>query len=319
MHKTHPTHQGAVLSVNVSTQKGTVKSPVKSVKLTERGIKGDAHAGQWHRQISLLSQESIDRFSTRVGRRFTPGEFAENITTRGIDLSQVALFDQFGIGEACLEVTQIGKACHPDGCAVFKQVGQCVMPKDGIFCRVVNGGTIEPENTIRYYPRVLRFCVLTLSDRASRGEYEDRSGPRVIAILNDFFGATRWRLEIEDYVLPDDPDELRAHLVRARRAEIDVIITTGGTGVGPRDMTPDVVARLCDKLIPGIMEHIRLKYGQDKPNALLSRSVAGVMGRTLIYTLPGSVRAVEEYVTEILKTLEHLILTVHNIDPHTPG
>ena len=319
MHKTHPTSEGTVLSVNVSTQKGTVKSPVKSITLTKRGIEGDGHAGQWHRQVSLLSQKSIERFSTSVGREFTPGEFAENITTHGINLSQVAVLDQFGIGETCLEVTQIGKACHPEGCAIFKQVGQCVMPKDGIFSRVLHGGTIQPGDTITCHPRALSFCVLTLSDRASRGEYEDRSGPSVIAILNDFFGSKRWHLEIEDFVLPDDPDELRGHLERARRDEVDVIITTGGTGAGPRDITPDVVAPLCDKRIPGIMEHIRLKYGQDKPNALLSRSIAGLMGRTLIYTLPGSVRAVDEYMTEILKTLEHLILTVHDVDPHTPG
>ncbi len=318
MRKTCPTHKGTVLSVNISTQKGTIKTPVKSANVTERGIEGDAHAGQSHRQVSLLSQESIDRFSTRVGREFAPGEFAENITTRGIDLSQVALLDQLGVGETRLEVTQIGKACHPDGCAIFKQVGQCVMPKDGIFCRVLHGGRIEPGDTIRYYPRGLTSRVITLSDRASRGEYEDKSGPLVTVILNSFFGPKRWRLEIEGYVLPDDPDKLRDHLERARQDKVDVIITTGGTGLGPHDITPDVVAPLCDKLIPGIMEHIRLRYGQDKPNALLSRSIAGVMGQTLIYTLPGSVRAVEEYMTEILKTLEHLILTVHGIDPHTP-
>jgi len=319
MHKTHKGYKGTVLSVNVSTEKGTVKRPVKSIELTQRGIEGDAHAGQWHRQVSLLSQESIDRFSTQVGREFTPGEFAENITTRGIDLSQVALLDQFGIGETHLEVTQIGKTCHPDGCAVFDQVGKCVMPKEGIFLRVLEGGAIEPDDTVSCYPHALSFCVITLSDRASRGEYEDRSGPRVIAILNDFFRHRRWRLGIEDYVLPDNPDELRSHLELARRDETDVVITTGGTGVGPRDVTPDVIAPLCDKLIPGVMEHIRFKYGQDKPNALLSRSIAGVMGRTLIYALPGSIRAVEEYMVEILKTLEHLVLTVHGIDPHSPG
>ena len=95
-----------------------------------------------------------------------------------------------------------------------------------------------------------------------------------------------------------------------------MIFTTGGTGVGPRDITPDVVTELCDKFIPGIMDHIRLKFGADKPNALLSRSVAGVAGSTLIYTLPGSVRAVQEYMQEILKTLEHLILTLHGLDDH---
>jgi len=319
MQLTDPTQKGTVLSVNISTQKGAPKRPAERADVTEWGIQGDAHAGPWHRQVSLLGKESIDRFSARTGRELAPGEFSENITTRGIDLSEAAIFDQFGISQIRLEVTQIGKTCHPDGCAVFRQVGQCVMPAEGIFCRVLHGGSIEPGDTIEYYPGCLSFRVLTLSDRASRGVYQDKSGPRIIALLNDFFSPTRWHLGIEDYVLPDDPDRLRDHLERARLDEVNVVITTGGTGIGPRDITPDVVVPLCDKLIPGIMEHIRLKYGQDKPNALLSRSIAGVMGRTLIYTLPGSVRAVEEYMSEILKTLEHLILTVHGIDPHASG
>jgi molybdopterin adenylyltransferase len=85
-----------------------------------------------------------------------------------------------------------------------------------------------------------------------------------------------------------------------------VIFTTGGTGIGPRDITPEVVTEFSDKLVPGIMDHIRMKYGQTIPNALLSRSVAAVKDKTLIYTLPGSVKAVTEYMDEILKTIDHL-------------
>jgi molybdopterin biosynthesis enzyme MoaB len=96
-----------------------------------------------------------------------------------------------------------------------------------------------------------------------------------------------------------------------------VIITTGGTGIGPRDITPEVVVVRCSKLLPGIMENIRAKYGQENPNALLSRGVAGMMGHSFIYTLPGSKRAVEEYLHEILKTMEHLILMFHAIDAHS--
>jgi len=95
-----------------------------------------------------------------------------------------------------------------------------------------------------------------------------------------------------------------------------VIVTTGGTGIGPRDITPEVVTALCQKQIPGIMEHIRAKFGAANPNALLSRSVAGVAGRSQIYALPGSVRAVEEYLGEILKTLEHVLCMLHGLDVH---
>jgi len=94
------------------------------------------------------------------------------------------------------------------------------------------------------------------------------------------------------------------------------VITTGGTGVGPRDITPETVAGVFEKIIPGIMENIRMKFGQAKPNALLSRSVAAVGGQTQCYALPGSVRAVDEYMGEILKTLEHVIYMLHGLDVH---
>jgi molybdopterin adenylyltransferase len=116
--------------------------------------------------------------------------------------------------------------------------------------------------------------------------------------------------------LPDDSGQLRENLAQAGRAGVDVIFTTGGTGVGPRDSTPETAAAMCDKLIPGIMENIRMKFGQANPNALLSRSIAGVTGRTQVYTLPGSVRAVEEYVGEILKTMEHVVFMLHGLDMH---
>ena len=94
------------------------------------------------------------------------------------------------------------------------------------------------------------------------------------------------------------------------------MITTGGTGIGPKDFTPDVIRPMLDKEIPGLMDHIRLKYGAEKPNALISRSIAGVMGNTLVFALPGSVKAVNEYMEEILKSFWHMIYMLHGIDSH---
>jgi molybdenum cofactor synthesis domain-containing protein len=124
------------------------------------------------------------------------------------------------------------------------------------------------------------------------------------------------RFEIEHTIIPDDPDSLLVLLEKAKEEKVDVVFTTGGTGIGPRDFTPEVVNSLLDKEIPGIMEMIRMKYGIEKPNAYLSRGVAGVMGETLVYALPGSVKAVNEYMTEILKTLMHLFYMLHGIDAH---
>ena len=308
--------RGRVVSVNLSTEKGTTKHPVPEIVITDLGIEGDAHAGAWHRQVSLLSIEQIQAFSERTGRKITPGEFAENITTQGINTAEVALMDRFKIGPVELEVGQIGKACHGAACAIFREVGECLMPKEGLFCRVAAGGTVRPGDTIQHVPRPLTFKIVTLSDRAYRGDYEDRSGPRVREMLEEFLRNKRWHPVITNIILPDEPDALRRELAAAREHSVDVVFTTGGTGVGPRDSTPETVMSVCDKLIPGVMEHIRLKYGAANPNALLSRSVAGVAGTTLIYALPGSVKAVEEYMAEILPTLEHLITTVHGLDTH---
>jgi molybdopterin adenylyltransferase len=308
--------QGNVVSVNISEKKGVIKHATAEIVLNGSGIVNDAHAGPWHRQVSLLSQEDIDRFIAEMGKQIAPGEFAENITTAGLDLGKVAVLDTFRIGKVELEVTQIGKKCHGDGCAIFQEVGQCVMPKQGLFGRVVSGGSIKPGDKIEHLPRPLKILIVTLSDRAFAGEYTDRSGPRVAELLGEHFAGTRWHSEIENILLADDAEKLTATMQQAIADKVDVIFTLGGTGVGQRDITPEAVASLCDKIIPGIMENIRLKFGAEKSVALLSRGIAGMTGTTQIYTLPGSVRAVQEYTGEILKTLEHLIFMAHGLDVH---
>jgi molybdenum cofactor synthesis domain-containing protein len=307
-----------VVSVNVSEQKGTVKRPVGRITLDARGVQGDAHAGPGHRQVSLLGQESIARLAGRMGRAIGPGEFGENVTLRGLDVRGVAVLDRLRFGEVELEVAQIGKECHGARCAIFREVGQCVMPVEGIFGRVLRGGCLAAGEQGIHDSRLLRFLILTLSDRAAAGQYEDRSGPRIRALVEGWLAGRRWHPRIDAKILPDDAGQLRAELLAALAAGADVIFTTGGTGVGPRDITPETAAAVCQRLIPGIMENIRLKFGALKPNALLSRAIAGVAGTTQIYTLPGSVPAVEEYLGEILKTLEHLIFMLHGLDVHRP-
>jgi len=305
-----------VVSVNVSEEKGTPKTVVPAVDVDATGVVGDAHAGHWHRQVSLLSEEQIEVFARDAGRAIAPGEFAENITTRGLALDTLGLLDRITAGDVELEVTQIGKACHGEGCAIFREVGRCVMPRAGIFTRVVRPGKVRPGDRITHTPRPLRLQVVTVSDRASRGDYEDRSGPRVRERLESHFEGSHWHTEIGSEIVPDDAGKIRAVLEASRDNGVDVVVTTGGTGVGPRDVTPDVVLELADKTIPGIMEHIRTMYGAEKPGALLSRGVAAAAGRMLIYTLPGSRKAVDEYMDEILKTLEHLLFMLNGIDRH---
>ena len=135
-------------------------------------------------------------------------------------------------------------------------------------------------------------------------------------MLKEFFEKSNRPVQIENHIIPDDEQKLEELLKKAVAEKTDIVITTGGTGIGSRDITPDVVKKLLDKEIPGIMEHIRTKYGAEKPNALLSRSVAGTIGKSLVYTLPGSVKAVKEYLDEITKTLEHSLRMINDLDAH---
>ena len=154
-----------------------------------------------------------------------------------------------------------------------------------------------------------------MSDRAFRGEYKDLSGPEARVILGDFFHSVNMKADIQNILLPDDSDSLYEKM-RSASESYDMIFTTGGTGIGPRDITVETIKPMLTKEIPGVMEYIRIKYGAEKPNALLSRGVAGIIGRCLVYTLPGSVRAVNEYLSEIVLTLEHTVMMLHGIDKH---
>jgi molybdopterin adenylyltransferase len=324
-----------VVSVNLSVAKGERKHPLERAVVDAYGIVGDAHAGAWHRQISLLSQESIERFAKKLGRELEPGEFGENVSIRGVDFARASQLDRLSLGGVELEVTQIGKACHGAGCAIRQQTGDCIMPSEGLFCRVLSPGSLAAGDHGIYAPAVLGCHVITLSDRAARGVYSDRSGPRVVELLAEHFSAAGTQVAFQRTVIADDAEALRRALeVRfdadsagtpsaaslaghpVLQAPAELVITTGGTGVGPRDITPDVVGAYCDRLLPGIVEVIRGRTGVDNPRAQLSRAIAGTRGTRLFYTLPGSPRAVEEYLSEILRTLDHLRFMLRGIDDH---
>ncbi|MCG6944871.1 MAG: MOSC domain-containing protein [Deltaproteobacteria bacterium] len=145
--------EGRIVAVSVSNRKGIKKSNLPECKLLEgEGLDGDAHAGDWHRQVSLLAMESINKIRGK-GLEVSPGDFAENITTSGLRIWELPMGTRLAVGsEALLEVTQIGKECH-DRCAIYHQVGDCVMPREGVFTRVLRGGTIRPGDEIRVLPQ----------------------------------------------------------------------------------------------------------------------------------------------------------------------
>ena len=139
--------KGTVVSISISPEKGMKKTPVDSAALSvDHGIEGDAHAGKWHRQVSLLAEESIEKMRA-AGLDVGCGDFAENITTSGLVLYEIPVGTRIHLAECLVEVTQIGKECH-DRCAIYEAAGDCVMPREGIFARVLRGGALKKGDEI---------------------------------------------------------------------------------------------------------------------------------------------------------------------------
>ncbi len=139
----------SIVSLNISEKTGEIKIPVPKITVKkDHGIIGDAHAGDWHRQISLLAMEDVEVMQKKLST-IKPGDFAENITTRGIDLPALPIGSKLFIGDVELEVTQIGKKCHK-GCSILEQTGDCIMPRRGIFTKVLNSGEITHESIGTY-------------------------------------------------------------------------------------------------------------------------------------------------------------------------
>lgn len=293
-----------VISVNISEKRGTFKAPVPKAELIrDLGIVGDAHADHWHRQVSLLAQESIDKMTKMGVEDLTPGKFAENITTEGIDLCTLPIGSRMRIGESILEVTQIGKECHTK-CQIFNQVGSCVMPTEGIFTRVIVEGSIEPGDEIKMI-QAIRVAVITISDKGSAGERADQSGPALVDALQEYAVISRTE------ILPDEREEIEKLLIQiADNREADIILTTGGTGLSPRDVTPEATLAVIDRQVPGIPEAIRQASLKITPRAMLSRAAAGIRGKTLIVNLPGSPKAAVECLEEFLPVMEHAVETL---------
>ena len=298
-----------VIAVCTSTVKGTCKEQVDSIKLIEdMGIEGDAHAGKWHRQVSLLALEKINEFRAK-GANVDYGAFGENIIVEGIDLRGLPVGTRLEIGDALLELTQIGKECHAH-CAIYHQVGDCIMPREGVFTVVLRGGEVKAGNEIKVIEvdpgRAYTAAVITLSDKGAAGEREDKSGPIIKNMLED----AGYKIT-ETLMIPDGREELTVQLKRlADQRQVNLIITTGGTGLSPRDLTPEATIDVCDRLAPGIAEAVRAYSMTKTPTAMLSRAAAGMRGSTLIINLPGSPKAVTECMEFLIKPLEHGIETM---------
>ena len=296
--------QGTIRAVCTSPEKGTEKRPAeKGVFIRDYGIENDAHAGKWHRQVSLLSWDSVQEFNRR-GAGVKDGDFGENLLVEGIDLKSLPVGTILKAGTVTLRLTQIGKECH-SGCAIRERTGDCIMPREGVFAEVLEGGEIRAGDVMTLQlpdpERPFRAAVITLSDKASRGERKDESGPAAVQMLTEAGYEV-----IETLLLPDEPETLNKELCRlADRRQADLIVTSGGTGFSPRDRTPEATMAVADRNAPGIAEYIRMRSMSITDRAMLSRGVSVIRKNTLIVNLPGSPKAVKESLGFILGSLDH--------------
>ena len=295
---------GKVIAICISDKKGTQKEQVPSAVLKENwGIEGDAHAGNWHRQVSLLGLEKIEAFRER-GADVEFGDFGENLVIEGFDFRNLPVGTRFRIGDVLLEMTQIGKECHTH-CAIYHMVGDCIMPREGVFSKVIRGGEIKVGDEVREIEpdpeRPFTAAWITLSDKGSQGLREDESGPLIGQILTE-----NGYDVVETILIPDEKDILKNELIRlADQRQVNLIMTTGGTGFSPRDITPEATIEVCERLTPGISEAIRAYSMTKTPRAMLSRAASGIRGKTLIINLPGSPKAVRESMEFIMSSLKH--------------
>ena len=288
---------GKVLAVCTSTEKGTAKKNVQRAEFVEgHGITGDAHAGAWHRQVSLLSHQKIEDFRAK-GAEVIDGAFGENLVVEGIDFRSLPVGTFLECGNTLLQVTQIGKECHSH-CAIFNVMGDCIMPREGIFARVLRGGFISVGDEMKICHR---FWIITASDKGSRGEREDQSS----VIIREIVTGAGY-VEAGYTLLSDDQAGLEQELKRiCDEGLAELILTTGGTGFSRRDCMPEATTAAAERLVPGIAEAMRAGSMAVTKRAMLSRAVSGIRKSTLIVNLPGSPKAVKENLEFILPELRH--------------
>ena len=231
---------GKVIAVCTSDRKGIQKQDVSTAHFSaEWGIDGDAHAGKWHRQISLLSADKIEAFNKR-GANVIPGAFGENLVVEGFDFRALPVGTLLRCNDVLLEMTQIGKECHSH-CEIYKKMGDCIMPREGVFARVLEPGTISVGDEMVIVPREGKFpwqaAIITLGESGISETISKRLRDAGYAV-------------VEEPAIPDDVRVLKQQLMRlCDQRQLDLILVTGGTGSAAQD----AMRAVSDKPDPGIV------------------------------------------------------------------
>ena len=303
---------GELVAVCTSEKKGQPKVAVERGELRAgHGLVGDVHAGSWHRQVSLLDEADIESMRAR-GLDLTHGAFGENLVVRGADLETLIPGARLSVGaSAVLQITQRGKTCHTR-CAIYEQAGDCIMPRMGLFARVRRGGPVKPGDRVLVDPELnrVRLAVVSLSDKGAAGQREDIGGDTAVTLLSQGLSGQL----VARTLLPDRQAVIERELRRLCDEEVcDLVVTTGGTGLSPRDVTPEATLAVIHREVPGMAEAMRAAGLAHTPRAMLSRGVCGMRGQTLIINLSGSPRAVTEQLEAIMPALPHAIETASGV------
>ncbi len=296
---------GHLVSVNVSKVRGVPKRPVKDgILLPTWGLKGDAHGGDWDRQISLFPLETLALVPKTVRMLFEENAYSENLTIEGIPPEKLRVGTILAVGAARIRILHIGKETYepPDSGRPY------IVSREGRFGRVLEEGAIAVGDVVAIVEEGIppleapKVALITLSDKGARGEREDLSGRFLLWYM------TRLNANVLfQEIIPDEKETIKERLRQGIAAGADLILTTGGTGLAPRDVTPDATLEVIDREVPGFVEAMRAESLKKTPHAMISRAVSGMAGRTLIINLPGSPKAVAECMEVIFPALSHAI------------
>ncbi len=289
----------------VADKKGERKRPVDSAAFRAgHGIDGDAHAGPWHRQVSLLSAADIDMVRRKGLLGVAPGDFAENVVISGLNFCTLGLGTRLRLGRAAvLSITQIGKVCHSP-CRIYRLTGDCIMPKLGLFARVEAGGEVHVGDSVevlKIVPRDrLQAVVLTISDRCPQGESQRPAGRAVARYLEESLRAHVYRTE----VVADDKAAVADRLTHYSDGHsINLVVTVGGTGFAQPDITREATRTLLERPAASLDEAVPTASVLERPHGMPSAGTSGIRASTLIVNLPDSERSAVENLDVILGAL----------------
>jgi len=292
---------GKVVAVCKSVHKGEQKVNIGKAQLIQNfGMDGDAHAGPWDNHIRLLAQESIHKAFKR-GLKVGPGDFSEHITTRGIELTNLSVGTKLKIGEVVLEITQKGKVC-PGRCNIFNLIGDCIMPKEGVYAKVLEGGMVTVGSEIK----IMLDAKIGIIYAAKASRDENPISNILSVNLN------RWGVKAsQNIVKAKDRNSLKSSIEEMCEDGVDIILIVGGVGVSSEDFAPEVLIESIERELPGVANNVRENL-LDEEDLIIFRGRAGIKDRTIIVNLPDNKRVLGEDLFELLIMLDKISLELTN-------